>query len=196
MKSSVTQSSIKTPPMNAYYFDLIWIQKYPGKKGGEYYKLIWMIADIPEQQEWKGTTASMLVPTVPTPGNKYGVLLRALLGRDLVIDEIIDTDDLILGRYRALAGLVVSPNKEKDKAPYRNIEAVIEGTVKKGVGIGYGGVYDGLVDEVNVWLAQKGLPLLVKKDNEDKASTQAASSHAGGVVNGNSKPPNAASVGW
>jgi len=172
MDFKVKSSDFVTPPVDAYFFDLIFIEEAVGKDNNPMLRWHWLMADIPAQQgkDVKGGRASTLTGIVPTLNNRFGKILKALSG-GLELGATGSTDDLILGKFRVKAPIKHKPGK--DGAVFCNIEELFEGQVWKGEGVGSDGVWDSLKDVVNPWRQKHGLAILPKQEQSNSGQAPA-----------------------
>jgi hypothetical protein len=189
---NVKKSDFKTPPEDSYFLDLIWIEQVEGPNG-PYYRWHWGFADVPAQKEWAqaGCRASSITPIVPTLQNRFGSFIKTLKGN---LEEGMkgSTEELAMDRYRVKA--FIEHNKKdagtSEERVYCSVKKLIEGSAKKGEGIGHKGAWDGIKDVINVYLAKAGMPLLVKEENEEGAQPRKEA----GASNAESKPTGSGSA--
>jgi len=166
------EEGIKIPPPDAYFLDLVWIEYSEKGEFGPSYRWHWVIADIPSQKEYAGSSCSMITAAVPTVGNNFGRTLAILQG-GIELGQTGSTEELAMAKYRVKGSIKHKKNKDEGKPPHRNVSELFEGTAKKGEGIGPEGAYPKLKEKINVYLASRGQPLLEIKE-EEKASTAGA----------------------
>ena len=166
-------------PEDAYYFDLIWIEELPPRnKNNASYRWTFKFAAIDGQTNYlldkeeidlSKFQVSALTPTIPTLNNKLGKFIKSLI-QDLELDQEGDTIDLVRAKYRVKGFL---ERKESGGKIYHNVSKLIEGTARKGEGIGVFGIPNWMIDDVNEILEREGLPLLEKKDSEEDSTAPA-----------------------
>ena len=170
----VEKSSFKTPPEDSYWLDLVWIERVEGAKG-EYYRWHWLISDVEAQKDWKMCRATSQTSLTPTMNNRFGDILGKLLG-DVAEGFKGSTEDLVLAKYR-VKGFVEHNKKKyegkKEETIFCNVSKLIEGSSKKGEGVGYAGVSEKVKSKVNEYLSLKGLPLLELKPEDDSGHSRA-----------------------
>jgi len=169
----VKESSNRVPPEDSYWLDLVWIELCEGNLG-DYYRWHWVVADVEGQKEWAGCRGTGQTSLTPTLNNRFGAFLEVLNG-GLQVDEVGSTEDLIMAKYR-VKGFVEHNKKtyKNEEVTFANVSKLIEGSSKKGQGIGYQGVSERLKPEVNKFLAEKGLPLLKISEQAQSGSGQAS----------------------
>jgi len=172
----VKETNFRTPPEDTYWLDLVWIDENPEGKFGPNYNWHWMVSDVEAQKEWAGCRATSQTPIQPTVQNRFGEFLHALLGK-LQVDMTGSTEDLVMAKFRVKG--FIEHNKVKrqsgEESIFCNVKKLIEGSSKKGEGIGYHGVSERLKPKVNVFLQSKGLPLLkIEEQGQPQPQSQGA----------------------
>lgn len=178
MKVTVSESEFNTPPMDAYYFDLVFIEKRESTRSDwdDYFTWHWRFANVAGQEKWwkQGSRASSTTPLNPTLQNRFGQFLRVLLG-GLNKGQEITMNDIIYGKFRVKAFLKHKENKKQPDQPFCNIEDLVPDSVQKGVGCGINGANGKLRETVNIWLHSQGkapLPELETQRGTQTGATQ------------------------
>lgn len=156
----VENSTYKTPPEDSYFLDLVWIEGPIDGENGQYYRWHWRIADIDSQKEFANVPVTSQTTLTPTLNNRFGNFLKSLLGT-VEVDYQGTTEELSMGSYRA-KGFVEHNKKiyDGEEVTFCNVKKLIEGSVKKGAGVGYQGAGERIKPIVNEYLKKIGKPLL------------------------------------
>jgi len=165
-------------PEETYFFDLIWIEEvnFPGSTGPSY-RWTFKFSEIEGQTavvidgqevDISKFQASALTPVIPTLNNKLGKFIKSLFG-SAELGQEGDTMEIVRAKYR-VKGFLERKVGKQDKI-YHNVTKLVEGTAKKGEGVGVFGIPNWMIDDVNKILEKEGCPLLEKKAQPEKVDS-------------------------
>lgn len=191
----VENKSFKTPPEDSYFLDLIWIEEVQGDKG-PYYRWHWLMADIESQKEWQGCRATSQTSLSPTLNNRFGAFLKAIQG-GLEVDQIGSTEELCMSKLRIKA--FIEHNKktyEGEEVTFCNVTKLIEGSSKKGEGVGHEGSHERLKPVVNEYLKKIGKPLLKLEDKDEQKPHSSGGQSTGTTTAKQESAPKKQEIPW